>query len=561
MADTFAAKTLRELSRIVFLRVGRILLFVAASTGATYYICWQATPIYRSTVTLLFKQPTGKNPVFQESPERTLEVFVKAQQQIVMSDLVLARTLVLVEDAALRKQWYDLRARWDEIQKKRTPPSEPYDSGTGTKLDAVQNEIESFLTRTSPNGRDRTLADRVAQLMHSKQRELADFRSDVQMKTPGGEQVAMTESFQMLVDRAGSKTAPEGHLRAMNAADVLADMYIVRFREVQQALSGAAGEFMKRIVEEHDKVVQRAQKRLDEFVDHELDAPGDIAILEQLLKSGTEHGFQIIATRAREASLRLRDELAKAQSIRDQLRRLLPEKAFAPDAPEKLPAAEVEKAVAVVPPEVLETNIVINRVTQNVLRVKAKQQSLATQFTEKNRLLAAANEEVERANRLLLADMVSHARSLDVTVHSLEERLKDNEQNLGSIEKRLDKINRKLTEYQRLKNDLTVAQKQHQDIQEEQVNAFQADERARIAITIDKLDNASRPDRDKPIQPLTVIYTWIALGVSLLIAVAAAFLADHFDHTIRTIEQAERYLGLPVIGSVSRRGRTILTST
>lgn len=558
MADTFATRTLREMFRVLFRGAVFIVFFTAVAAGLTWFLCTQATPIYRSTVSLIFKQPVGKSPVFQESPERTLEVFVKAQQQIVMSDLVLARAKVIAEDEKLRTQWIALRDRELALRRQRSDPSEPYDAERGRQLEDVQAQINDFLTRKGPGGRNGTVADRVAELMTSRQKDLNDFRDDVRLKTPGGEQVAMTESFQIRVDRPAPSGQRDGYLNAQYAADVLADMYMVRFREFQTRLSGAAGEFMKRVVEEHNKVVAAAQKRLDVFIEKELDSAGDVAILEQLLKSGTEHGYQIIATRARETTLRLSDDLARAKSLRELFKQLLPEKAMTENGVNDMTREEVSAAVAVVPPEVLETNIVVNRMTGRLIAAKAKEAEIAPKLTAENRALRDVREEIERTQRNLLGEMVAHARSLDITIASLEDRIKDNDSNLKGIEGRLDKINRRLTEYQRLKNDVLVSQKQHQDIQEEQVAAFTAEERARAAVTIDKLDDASRPAVDKPAQPLTLIYTIIAGAVGFFLAVALAFLSAHFDHTIRTIEDAERYLGLPVVGSVSKRGRSIV---
>lgn len=66
------------------------------------------------------------------------------------------------------------------------------------------------------------------------------------------------------------------------------------------------------------------------------------------------------------------------------------------------------------------------------------------------------------------------------------------------------------------------------------------------------------PDPDKPISPQTMIYTIVAGLVSLLLGIALAFLADHFDHTVRSTVEAERYLGVPVLGTVKKRGRRLV---
>lgn len=555
MADAYGTRTLRELMRVVFLRSGRILLITLLAAGVTYWVCINAVPIYRSTVTLIFKQPSDKSPVFREQPDRPLEIFVKAQQQIVMSDLVLARTKVISEDETLRNQWIALRKSYDDLRFKRALPSDPYDPKTAKDLIAVQHQIEEFLTKAGPGN----VAEKVQTLLDKKQKELSDFRDDVKLKTPGGEQVAMTESFQIQVDRPAPDNREKSCMNAMYAADVLSDMYMVRFRELQSRLAGAADEFMKRVVDEHVKVINNAQSRLSEFIDKELDSPGDVAILEQLLKSGTEHGYQIIATRARENTLTLKDNLAKAKSMRELLRGMLPAKALEGDGVAQLTDAEVAQAVAIIPPEVTENNIIVNRLSNRMLQVQAKLTNLQSTFTKEYGSVQETEDELSSTKRQLLSELVANAKALDISIKSYEDRLADNANEVKSIEARLDKINRRLTEYQRLKNDVEVAQKQHQEIQKEQVDAFVAAEQARVAITIEKMDKASQPNPDRPAQPLTLIYTGIAGGVGLILAIALAFLGDHFDHTFRTIEDAERYTGLPVVGSVSKQGRTILT--
>ena len=50
----------------------------------------------------------------------------------------------------------------------------------------------------------------------------------------------------------------------------------------------------------------------------------------------------------------------------------------------------------------------------------------------------------------------------------------------------------------------------------------------------------------------------LAAIVGVLLAGAYACLADHFDHSLRSIEQAERYLGVPVVGSIGQQRRGLL---
>ena len=80
------------------------------------------------------------------------------------------------------------------------------------------------------------------------------------------------------------------------------------------------------------------------------------------------------------------------------------------------------------------------------------------------------------------------------------------------------------------------------------------------AVTITKLDKASMPNLDQPASPKLLLYTLVAVLVSILVALAAVFTVDQFDHTLRSALEAERYLGVPVLGSVKKRGRRLIVS-
>ena len=53
---------------------------------------------------------------------------------------------------------------------------------------------------------------------------------------------------------------------------------------------------------------------------------------------------------------------------------------------------------------------------------------------------------------------------------------------------------------------------------------------------------------------------FIAVLGGLILSFVYAFLTDHFDHSIKGLDDAERYLGTPVLASVSKLGRRIIRS-
>jgi len=59
----------------------------------------------------------------------------------------------------------------------------------------------------------------------------------------------------------------------------------------------------------------------------------------------------------------------------------------------------------------------------------------------------------------------------------------------------------------------------------------------------------------EPSNPLDLIRLALAPAFSLIVGIAIAFFIDGLDLTVRTANQAEEYLDLPVLASIGERRR------
>ncbi len=544
MNESYGTRSLREIMRILFEHWVLLVLIVVIGGVGTYLVCEYFVPrYYRSEISLIFKRPMNKNPITtDQAGERTLEVFVKAQQQIVMSDLVLARALVISENSALRDAWYGLRSRWEEAKKE----------GDGHAA-RVQDEIIRWLQSS--------VGDKVNALFTQRQQELKRFRDSIKLQTPGGEQVAMTETFSLRVDRMAPRdsTDPKPHMLAHYAADILADMYIVRYLQLQQDLNAPAERVMEDVVDSFvANDVETASRRYQDFIVANADK---IGVLEQLLKSGTEHGVQVILTKIRENDANLHLELSRDRAVFDTLSRVLPEGAQESDGVSQLTDEEVAGAISVVAMDFFRENLLFLELSKSLAALENRKSRMEAQYTDDSREVQYIREEVARNRRRLLEAVVGYVVGLRASIEAREYQRTMYEELVRKTSAEQNEIHSKLAEYARLKNDFEVAQKHLEKLQEDRINAKSAKLISREAVTVSKLDAASVPDLERPIIPLTNIYTAVAIAVSLLLGIAFAFLADHFDHTLRSSIEAERYLGVPVLGSVRRRGRRLIVST
>lgn len=544
MNESYGTRSLREIMRILFEHWILLFLVVVIGGAGTYFVCEHLVPrYYRSEISLIFKRPMNKNPITtDQAGERTLEVFVKAQQQIVMSDLVLARALAISGSKPLRDEWYALRGRWEAAKKE----------GDGHAA-RIQDEINRWL-----QGK---VGDQVNTLFTQRQQELRKFRESVKLQTPGGEQVAMTESFSIRVDRMAppGSTDPQAHLLAHYAADVLADMYIVRYLQLQQDLNAPAERVMDDVVESFLKQdVDTASRRYQDFIVANADK---IGVLEQLLKSGTEHGVQVVLTKIRENDATLHLELARDRAIFETLSRILPAGVLEIGGLAELTDEEIATAISVVAMDFFRENLLFLELSKSLTALENRRARIEAQFTPDSRDVQYIREEVARNRRRLMEAVVGYVAGLRASIEAREQQRAINDELVKKTAAEQNEIHSKLAEYARLKNEFEVAQKHLEKLQQERIEAKSAKLISREAVTVSKLDEASVPDVNRPIIPMTGIYTTVAVLVSLLLGIAFAFLADHFDHSLRSSVEAERYLGVPVLGSVRRRGRRLIVFT
>lgn len=532
MNESNQGRSLREITRILFQHWVLMAVVVATATIGTWGYCqFVAKKTYRSRIGLIFKRPADRNPLTTDQGERQLEVFVKAQQQIIMSDTVLARAMVIADDPALRNEWYQLRAQRDR------------ERAGNAEATSVLHDIDAFLLEGA-------VAERVDTLLTQRQRDFKDFRDSIELETPGGEQVAMTETFMLLVDRPGDNGAI-----ARYSADLVADMYMHRFREIQESLSAPAVEVMKNVIDDYRQHLAQVRDGYDQFINEH---PGEIGVLEQLMKSGSEHGVQRWLSKIRENDADLRMKWAQDKAVHDVLMDVIPANVFETGGIAKMPYDEVRSTIAKVPVEFIETNVAIVQVTKHLSQLEARKAKLDSQFHSTSREIQYLNEELDTGSRNLLMAIASQAQSLGATVSALQRQIDENQKLIQSTTREEESTHRKLAQYARLKTAFDVAQEHlarlEGDEQEARANRY----RAQHSVTIGKLSQASTPDPMHPLRPKTGLYTLAAFFASFLLSIALAFFLDHFDHTLHSSLDAERYLGVPVLGSVKKHGRFLV---
>jgi len=500
-----------------------MVVIVGVATAGTWAYCELiASPVYRSTISLIFRHPEANGANQGISPE----AFAGVQREIVLTDQVLARTKVIAEDEAMRDEWLAVR---DAREK----------ASGDEQMAQARGDFEQFL-----RGR---VGERVKRLLTESHANLDDDRHSIEISAARG--AGSADGMTLTVDRPGARGEPEPHKTAKYTADVLADMYIVRFEELQQELSAPTARVMGDVVSEYETYVKQKLAEYDAFVQKNA---ADVNTLEEMLKSGTGDGSPgLLGVREKETELGI--ALSRDRALFEVVKKALPPKALEPGGIDALAVSEMKAAVEKTPVDFVQSNPGILEIQKHAGQLAAKRAALETQFTEASREMRDVNDEIARVTRNILTEIVSQARRLSASIEARSGQLDMNRELLVKNEEEQGQINQKFIAYARLKNDFEVAEKHLASLRQEQSQAVSNALQARQALTIHKAGEATTPDSARPIYPRTGWYTFLAFVISTLAGGLIAALLDRMDRSFHSVSEAEAVLGLPVLGSVARQ--------
>lgn len=509
-------RTLREIVRVLASRfLGMAVIFVVVVAAAAV-VTFLLPREYRSESQLLVRPTRALNPLQGESTSLRDEVqlFVATQREILLSDYVLASALM----------------RLDGIPPGVAPP--PADEATPLYTDT---QVEAFI-RENP------------ERIHTVRRER------VQVTVPGNTHVTFTQTIRVIVDwpeqadhasgtgeSIGERAARRAH--EMNAHIV--DAYLRRQGELERRRAERAAEFLQ------TKALAAARAQLDaasegmaRFVSEELG--GDLLAVISM-SSDSVGGFEPgVAGLSREFTAemhRIDAELAETRALLDEIR----------TGREVRPDDQV-----VIPDAILEANPSIRTIQERAVELNLKLANLRPRFTDAYREVVDLRAELDAVRAELRAELDRQAHRLNQRMRTLQARRESIARNVREDRRRLDEVATQVALYQRLMNDLRTAERIYETEQRKLVEASTARELASNPVLVNLLDDPSMPSPDSPRRPIVCLNLLIAAAAGAVLALVYAFLADHFDHTVKGIDDAERLFDLPVIASLPRFEQPII---
>ncbi|NLX13409.1 MAG: hypothetical protein GXY44_07125 [Phycisphaerales bacterium] len=561
MVKAIGSRSLRELARVICNRRTVCLLIVVLLAAGTWATCATVGKHYRSSVKFQMREPLTRDyPDRDFYLDSSLRIFVNNQLELMASVPVLARAVLLMEYAEsgdpLYQRWHEIRGELEDGRFNAYGMSEQRRADFEAVLVELDQRIEQ---RQSDPSHGAEFRERVRRFARNVKVEVGKVGKDV-----------LTGSVTLIV------TQPEPVERARIAADMVARSYLDRHRQLQwPGDQRPVAPTDARTMELRKARLEVARAAMDAFVAR-LDDPSDLEVLEQLTRNGPEADKHCLIRSQRENVLALDGELAELRLLQQQLLEQVPLVLWG-----VLPRTDSEGLLTVPALAVLnrmaDTDPLLTGMVTTVpektmagnLTIRQLKTTEATLLTDLNRLRVDYHDdhdevrkkraEIATTRRLILKEIVGEARTLRIPIATLSARRDEARVELQRLREQLNRLTGKLFEYQSLVHEMNLAQTQYCQASNDSTADTAGREQDTDGIAILVIEHAQLPDVSRPAYPKPFFYAVIASCVGLLLAVVYAFVADHFDHTFKSIEDAERYLGVPVVGSVPKCGGRLVT--
>jgi uncharacterized protein involved in exopolysaccharide biosynthesis len=201
-----------------------------------------------------------------------------------------------------------------------------------------------------------------------------------------------------------------------------------------------------------------------------------------------------------------------------------------------------------VPQKLLRENPLLSAIRERISKLESRLSTLRTQYPECCPRNSMILKEIDRNNQLFNKEIKAEIDGRFLDIVGLQARVKLLKETVDHF----TALAWKQLEYSRLYRNYEVLEEGYQDLLRDiQKARFTAAMDTYQLTDIEIIDKAGVPKT--PVRPNHILNTLIGMLIGTLLGLGLAFVFDYFDPTLKSVEDVERYLHLPVLGSVPRR--------
>lgn len=364
------------------------------------------------------------------------------------------------------------------------------------------------------------VARRVLKKLLPTQREINSklikgFQSRIRVISPKGYDITSSDILSIQV----SDTNP---VRAAEAANLLTEEYINYTYEIKGKAARQTVEFLEKQSQAQLEKMKRAEEQLKNF---EVKVGPELAFLIATVKSKGENA-QLITFNNN--YLNAVASLKETESYLKQLKSL------------------VQKGV--IPQKIVRENPVLAAIRDNIVKLEGQLATLRSQYTDIYPKNLMTIKEIERNKQLFNREVKADLDGRTVDIIALEARVKS----LKETVEQYSALAQNQLNYSRIYRNYEILEEGYQNLLRDIQNArlSEAMDTYKLA-SMEIIDKAKAPKQ--PVSPDIPFNILMGGIIGLLLGLGLAFILDHFDHTLKSVEDVERYLKMPVLGSIPRQ--------
>ncbi|MGA3083386.1 MAG: Wzz/FepE/Etk N-terminal domain-containing protein [Thermodesulfobacteriota bacterium] len=347
------------------------------------------------------------------------------------------------------------------------------------------------------------------------QKEIKAFLPKIKVFSPKGFDITSSDILFVQI-------SDHNPVRAADLANTLTDEYINYTYE----LKGKSAKQIINFLEKQSQVTLDKLKAMEEQVKtFEGKAGPDLAFLIATVKAQGPN-TELISYNTNYVNAKA--SLMETESYLNQLRALLRK--------------------GVVPNKLIRENLVLSSIKDNITKLQNQLANLRSQYTDQYPKNIMLLKEIENNKKILKQELDADLDGRYVDVIALEARIK-------SLKETVDQytaLAQKQLEYSRIYKIYDIENEQYQNLQRdiEKAKTAEAMETYKLA-SIEIIDRAKVPK--SPVSPNIILNILIGAVIGLLLGLGLAFVLESFDHTLKSVEDVEWHLNMPVLGSIPRQ--------
>jgi len=377
---------------------------------------------------------------------------------------------------------------------------------------------------------------------HQRQRLLRQIKH-IKVTTPVGENFVNSDIFYINVEVADDPS------KAQQMTNLIAEEYRIKFDALQRVPLTSSTAILQSEVEALKRDFDQANSDWADFINNKI--KGDLIALRAIASASTPLSVAGVAATFDQEVKTLQADLKEKSTLKAELDKELSRVANLSGL-DPLDIADIP----VVPERILKDNPLISALASKLTDLRLKAIELQPRYTNDFRERQNVAEEIRLTSKLLVDNLAGVSTSLSQEITTTQARLAELVAILDKDQAYMKQLSGKYVEYDRLQEAVKSSREEYLTKKDELKRAQTAESLAEKKVFLAQLDTASLPDR--PIRPVLWINATVGVIVGLLLAIGYSFMADYYDHRFKTVEQAEQFLDLPVLGSVRDLGRRII---